>query len=347
MTDRHTVIGMFSGGLDSILAARIMVLEGFEVIALHFYTGFNDTHARELARGPLERWEPSREIADAARRVGARLLPMDVRGKEYLDLITSPRYGYGSAANPCLDCRAWLLGKAREVMEAEGAILVFTGEVIGQRPMSQHKPALQLVMKLSGLEGRLLRPLSARLLEPTIPEREGMVNRDHLYDFQGRSRRPQQELARMLGIDFYPSSGGGCLLTDPIFGRKFRDILAHSGDRRPTMRELDSLKAGRHLRLPGGLKAVTGRTERENLWLEELFEGKVWVFDAREYPGASVFALGEPDEPDARLVAAVAARYSKGRGQAEVVVVARRGAETREYIVRPATQEEIDPLLIQ
>ena len=113
------------------------------------------------------------------------------------------------------------------------------------------------------------------------------------------------------------------------------------------MRELDSLKAGRHLRLPGGLKAVTGRTERENLWLEELFEGKVWVFDAREYPGASVFALGEPDEPDARLVAAVAARYSKGRGQAEVVVVARRGAETREYIVRPATQEEIDPLLIQ
>lgn len=220
MTGRRTVIGMFSGGLDSILAARIMVIEGFEVIALHFYTGFNDTRARELARGPLGEWTPPPEVADAAQRVGARLLPMDVSGGEYLDLISRPRYGYGSAANPCLDCRAWLLGKARGVMEAEGALLVFTGEVVGQRPMSQHKPALQLVMKRSGLEGRLLRPLSALLLEPTIPEREGIVNRDHLYGFHGRSRRPQQELARKLGIDFYPSSGGGCLLTDPVFGRK-------------------------------------------------------------------------------------------------------------------------------
>jgi hypothetical protein len=290
---------------------------------------------------------PSSEVADAARLVGARILPMDVSGEEYLDLITHPRYGYGSAANPCLDCRSWLLGKARGVMESEGAILVFTGEVAGQRPMSQNKPALQLVMKRSGLEGRLLRPLSARILEPTIPEHEGIVNRGHLYDFHGRSRRPQQELARKLGIDFYPSSGGGCLLTDPIFGRKFKDLLAHSGDRRPTLRELYSLKVGHHLRLPGGLKAVTGRTEHENLWLENLFEGDVWIFDAREYPGASVFILGEPDEPDARLIAAIAARYSKGRGQAEVAVVARRGAETCEYIVRPATQEEIAPLLVQ
>jgi tRNA-uridine 2-sulfurtransferase len=337
---------MFSGGLDSILASRIMVLEGFEVIALHFYTGFSDTHAREIERGPRGSWEPPPEVADAARRVGARLLPMDVNGPEYLDLITHPKHGYGSAANPCLDCRSWLLGKARGIMEETGAVLVFTGEVVGQRPMSQHKPALRLMIKRSGLEGRLLRPLSALLLEPTIPEMEGIVNRDHLYGFSGRSRHPQQELARTLGIDFYPSSGGGCLLTDPIFGRRFHDLIAHP-DSEPSARDFHSLKAGRHLRLPGGLKAVVGRTERENLWLGELFGDEAWAFEACEVPGATVFVLGEPGGEDARLAAAVAAHYGKGRDCDEVTVVARRGEEFREYLVRPASSEEIEPLLIQ
>ncbi len=337
---------MFSGGLDSILSARIMAMEGFEVLALHFYTGFSDSLARELARGYGGAWEPAREVAEAARRAGVRLIPMNASGEEYLDLISNPRSGYGSAANPCIDCRAWLLSKAREFMEAEGAILVFTGEVVGQRPMSQHKPAMQAVLKRSGLEGRLLRPLSAKLLEPTIPEREGIVNRDHMFDFHGRSRQPQQELARRLSIDSYPSSGGGCLLTDPNFGTKFKDLLAHSESSRPASFELESLKAGRHFRLSSGLKAVCGRTEPENIWLEDLLGGKVWTFDTRDHAGTTVFAFGDPDEPDSRLLASIAARYGKGRSLDEVAVIARRGDETREYIVRPARREDIDTLLI-
>ncbi len=337
---------MFSGGLDSILSTRIMVLEGFEVLALHFYTGFSDSLARELARGYGGAWEPTPEVAEAARRVGARLVPVNASGEEYLDLIANPRSGYGSAANPCIDCRAWLLGKAREFMETEGAILVFTGEVVGQRPMSQHKPAMQAVLKRSGLEGRLLRPLSAKLLEPTVPEQEGIVNRDHLFGFHGRSRHPQQDLARRFGIDFYPSSGGGCLLTDPNFGIKFKDLLSHKGEKRPSSYEFEALKAGRHFRLPSGVKAVCGRTEPENLWLERLLDGKVWTFDTRDMAGTTVFAFGDPDDADSRLLASIAARYGKGRELDEVAVISRRGEKTREYIVRPALQKDIDPLLM-
>ncbi len=337
---------MFSGGLDSILSTRIMTMEGFEVLALHFYTGFSDSLTRELARGYGGVWEPAPEVAEAARRVGARLVPMNVSGEEYLDLIANPRSGYGSAANPCIDCRAWLLSKAREFMEAEGAILVFTGEVVGQRPMSQHKPAMQAVLKRSGLEGRLLRPLSAKLLEPTIPEREGIVNRDHLFDLHGRSRHPQQELAKRFGIDFYPSSAGGCLLTDPNFGIKFKDLLVHSESTRPASCEIEALKVGRHFRLPSGVKAVCGRTEPENLWLEGLLDGKVWTFDTRDHAGTTVFVFGDPDDRDSRLLASIAARYGKGRALDEVAVVARKGDEVREYIVRPAGHEDIEPLLL-
>ena len=337
---------MFSGGLDSILAHRIMVLEGFDVIALHFYTGFNGVLAREIGEPFPWEWTPSPEVVESARQVGARLFPMDVGGQEYLDILANPRYGYGSAANPCIDCRTYLLKKAKEVMEEEGAILVFTGEVLSQRPMSQMRSSMNLVLKRSGLEGRLLRPLSAKLLDPTIPELEGIVNRDHLYGFSGRSRKPQQGLARQFGIDTYPSPAGGCLLTDESFGRRFHDILSHPEGGGLTLRDLNSLKTGRHIRLPGGLKIIVGRTDQENRYFEGLLAGQAWMFDARDYSGATVFALGEPDAEDFPRVAAITARYSKGRDRESVVVIARTVNGTREYTVVPATQEEIDPLLI-
>ncbi len=343
---KHKVVGMFSGGLDSILAHRIMVLEGFEVIALHFYTGFNGVLAREIGETPPWKWNPPPEVVESALRAGARLLPMDVGGQEYLDILSNPCYGYGSAANPCIDCRIYLLKKAKEVMEEEGAILVFTGEVLGQRPMSQMRSSMNLALKKSGLEGRLLRPLSAKLLDPTIPEQEGIVNRDHLYGFSGRSRKPQQELARQFGIDTYPSPAGGCLLTDVSFGNRFQDLLAHLGDHRLSLTDLNSIKTGRHLRLPSGIKIIVGRTDQENRYLEDLLHGSAWMFDARDYSGATVFMLGEPAPGDFLRAASITARYSKGRDRESVVVIARGDRETREFTVTPASQEEIDPLLI-
>ncbi len=346
MRKKYKVVGMFSGGLDSILAHRIMALEGFEVIGIHFYTGFNGDLGRDIRHGPFWKWAPPRQVAESALRLGIRLLPMDVSGEDYLDILSNPCYGYGSAANPCQDCRIYLLKKAKEVMEAQGALLVFTGEVLGQRPMSQMRPTLNMVMKKSGLEGRLLRPLSARLLDATIPEQEGIVNREHLYGFSGRSRKPQQELAKTLGVTEYPSPGGGCLLTDKGFGRKFHDLLGHLGDHRLTLLDLNSIKTGRHIRLPGGLKVILGRNEQENAYLEDLLGENAWKFDAADFPGATAFVPGEPSEDDFFRVASITARYGKARGRESTRILARRGEETREFTVRPAKQEEIEPYLL-
>lgn len=336
---------MFSGGLDSILSARIMSDEGFEVIALHFYTGFNGKVSRDVARGTEMPWTPEQRVIDAANKLGIRLIPVDV-STEYLDIMLKPRYGYGSAANPCIDCRIFFLEKAREVMEAEEAVLVFTGEVLGQRPMSQHKRQLKLVEKRSGLDGRLLRPLSARLLEPTIPETEGIVNRDHLYEFSGRSRKPQQDLARRYGIDWYPAPGGGCILTDKQFGKKFHDLVSHSVKREITLQDLTSLMTGRHLRLESGRKVIVGRTEVENDFLMKLLAPQCWYFEARDFQGATVFMLDDPDEEDFLKISAITARYGKGEQEESVVVIAKQGDKEKEFVVKPAKHENIEPLLI-
>lgn len=336
---------MFSGGLDSILAASIMHREGIDVMVVHFYNGFNTPVAHELAAGAGTPWTPPEAVVEAARRIGVRLLPVDVSG-EFHDLLLHPPHGYGSVANPCIDCRVFLLRHAKEIMERENASFVFTGEVMGQRPMSQMKLMLRHVEKASGLEGRLLRPLSALLLEPTIPEREGLVDRSRLYRFSGRSRHPQQALAREFGIDFYPSPAGGCHLTDVSFGRRFHDLIGNLNGRDPSAAELTSLKTGRHLRLQGGVKLVTGRNETENTFFNGLFKGTGWCFHATELPGADVFAPSELTETDFPRIAAIAARYSKGRDADSVTIAAENGNEIRVFNVKPSTQDEIDPLLV-
>ena len=346
MTDRPIVIHMFSGGLDSILAARILKDEGLEVVALHFYTGFNDTMPREIGRGYSGTWEPPEYVVEAARRLDIELLPLDVSGEEYVRMLLDPRYGYGSAANPCIDCRILLLTKAREVMEERGAILVSTGEVLGQRPMSQHKNAMNAVEKRSGLAGRLLRPLSAKLFPPTIPETGGIINRDHLYDIEGRSRKRQQELAERFGINYFPTPGGGCILTAVQFGVKFHDLLSHTGKKDVDGRLLASLLTGRHLRLESGVKLIVGRDERDNDYLEGVLGNDYWRFRARDFLGPIVFATDEPGEEDFTTIAAITARYGKGSKEASVVIVAEKGDMSREIEVVPATPDVTDRLLL-
>jgi len=272
-------------------------------------------------------------------------MPLDVT-EVFRDVLLKPSYGYGSAVNPCIDCRIFTLRRAREIMDAEGASFVFTGEVLGQRPMSQHRNALELVAKRSGLEGRLLRPLSARLMEPTIPEKEGIVNHSSLCGFSGRSRKPQQELAARWGIDWYPNSGGGCMLTDRNFAPRFRDLVAHSGGGDVSCRALMSLKTGRHFRLPGGTKIIVGRTESENDYVEALLGGDHWVFTARDFPGASVIAFDEPHEEEFPVIASICARYGKGASLDTAAVVAVKGLTSRIFDVTPAFQSDIDAYYI-
>jgi len=344
LTERKKAIQLFSGGLDSILAARIVADEGFEVIALHIYNGFNCSVGRMIAGGANWTWEPAPTVTDAAERLGIRLVTQDIT-EEFRDVLLHPRHGYGSGANPCIDCRIMILQKARKLMEQEGAAFVFTGEVAGQRPMSQNLSTMRHIEKVSGMTGYILRPLSAKLLEPTIPEQQGVIDRDHLYDIQGRSRKRQQELARAFGIDFYPQPGGGCLLTDPSFSIRFHDLLAHTNGV-PGRADLETLKTGRHLRLPDGTKVIVGRTAAEHGFLDRLLGDGYWRFEARDFPGPAVYAMTEPSEDKVGLIASVTARYGKGSGEESVVVTVSRLGIAREITVAPARPDDVRKLLI-
>src|SRR5512134_2669451 len=208
-------IGMISGGLDSTLALALVRRQGIEVKAVNFYTGLCITETQRRKGGRADGTIPQNEALRAAADLEVDVEYVDISGPEYLEMLLHPRYGYGANANPCVDCRIFMMRKAKEIMEREGADFVFTGEVLGQRPKSQRRDTLRIVERESGLTGRLVRPLSAKLLEPTLPEKAGLLDRERLEDISGRSRQRQMALARELGIEDWPQPAGGCCyLTD-------------------------------------------------------------------------------------------------------------------------------------
>ena len=339
-------IGLISGGLDSALAAGLLMELGVQVKGLYFSTGFCKVDHRRAINDPREAVE---RLRNPGLRTGALLgFPVEVVdvAEAYLEVVRHPRHGYGANVNPCIDCRIFMLYKAREVMEQEGADLVFTGEVLGQRPMSQYKKALRLVEKDAGLSGRLLRPLSAHFLEPTLPECDGRLDRKRLLSIQGRSRLPQMALARKLGIDEYAQpSGGCCYLADPNYARRFRDLVAHAGDHPITGEDTTLLKVGRHFRLDPQLKLVTGRNEGENYFLERYTAGR-WTIHPSDRAGTFALGLGEPDQDQLLLMAAIVARYSQHRDAAAVAVAVARESHRQVLSVAPASQETLQRLML-
>lgn len=289
-------IALLSGGLDSTLAVRLILDQGIEVEALNFVTPFCTCNRK----GRCE----ARHIAEE----------LDIPWKtiaiteEFFQVIREPRHGYGSGMNPCLDCRILMFSRAKEWMEEIGAAFVFTGEVLGQRPMSQHRRAMRIIDRESGLDGRVLRPLSARLLEPTIPEKEGLVDREKLLAIQGRSRKPQMALAEEYGIADYPCPAGGCLLTDPGFARRMRDLMRF----RPgfDLNDVNLLKVGRHFRLSPGVKVVVGRNEDENHRLQHLARRGDFFFEVKGCGSPITLLRREAGEEEIHLPAAITARYS-------------------------------------
>lgn len=268
-----------SGGLDSQLAVRVLQRAGAEVEAVCFRTPFFG----------------SREAEAAAQRLGVVLHTIDFTDDE-IALIEHPPHGFGSAMNPCIDCHAKMISRAGELMERLGFDFVATGEVQGQRPMSQNRQALALVERISGLAGRLVRPLSALLLEPTIPEREGLLDRGRLLDLSGRGRERQLALAAEFGLVDFPSPAGGCKLTEAGFARKLRDLLDHEGLRERALVEL--LTVGRRFRLPGGTGVILGRDQAENAVLRDYAPPA-----SRPAPGAAVLAPVNAPGPTAVLPA--------------------------------------------
>jgi tRNA-uridine 2-sulfurtransferase len=340
-------LGLVSGGLDSTLAARLMLDQGIEVIGVNFNTGFciSDTR-RQVGR----RQDNGAPLRHEALRTGSDLnIPVEIVdvSQEYLQIVTNPRWGYGKNANPCVDCRIMMLRHAQAMLAQFQAQFVFTGEVLAQRPMTQHRPTMRQIEKQSGLDGLLLRPLSALRLPETTVEKNGLVDRSRLKGFAGRTRKPQLALAAEFGLTDFPQPAGGCcFLTDPAFGRKFFDHLRHTKEGyQVTLEDMILLKVGRHLRFPSGSKLILGRDEAENNFLETRLQGK-WALQTRDVVGPLALLDGIAGEADLAYAARIVARYSDGHDLPEVAVQCSIGGSERILAVAPLLAEEAAKLLV-
>jgi tRNA-specific 2-thiouridylase len=301
---------VFSGGLDSMLAAELIRAQGINVLALFFETPF---FTSEKAR-------------DSAQSMGLTHKVVDIT-KRHLNVVKRPKHGYGGNMNPCIDCHALMFKITGEMLKKEGADFVLSGEVLGQRPMSQNKKSLALIASESGLDGLLLRPLSAKRLPVTIPEEKGWVKRELLMDFQGRSRKPQMELAQALNIKGYPSPAGGCLLTEKVFSRRLKDLFSSQSD--PDLREIELLKVGRHFRISPHTKLVVGRNKSENEEICALTRKKDLVLTSASVPGPTVLFLGNFSDSALELAAAITVAYSDAEDGETIPVRVVGGSEDR------------------
>jgi hypothetical protein len=343
MSKTTKAIGLISGGLDSTLALALVKRQGIEVKAVTFYTGFCITETQRRKGGRSDGSVPRNEALRAAADLESDVELVDISGPEYLEMLLHPRFGYGANANPCVDCRIFMMKKAKEIMEREGADFVFTGEVLGQRPKSQRRDTLRIIERESKMDGRLLRPLSAKLLKPTIPEVEGKVDRERLLDLSGRGRTPQIALAKEIGLADWPQPAGGCcFLTDESFSKKFFDLLAAreaAGEgRHISHEEVILLTVGRHFRLSPRAKLIIGRSEVENALLEHHVAGRARL-EVPDVSGPVCLVEGAPSEEDRRLAAAIVARYGKARGEPRVVVEWREGERVERLEVEPFRDE--------
>ena len=284
---------LLSGGLDSTLVVRILQEQNIEVEAVNFRTAFGCCKDDAL---------------EMSRQFGVKVTLVSVND-DYFKLIEKPKYGWGKGINPCVDCRIYMFRLAKKFMEVSGASFVATGEVVGQRPMSQQMKQLQIIEAESGLKDILLRPLSAKLLEPTLPERLGIVDRERLYGINGRSRKELLELAVKYGIENPPTPSSGCLLTEPDFADRVRDLFEHTPDYERW--HFETLKVGRHFRLTGETKVILGRDQEENKRLEMLNHKGSVLFIPFNFKGPSALITGKSDGDSEKKACAMILRYTK------------------------------------
>lgn len=336
-------VALVSGGLDSMLAVRVIQDQGIHVEGINFYTGFCVEGHTQAIRSE-ERAKPKRNNALwVAEQLGIKLHILDVI-EDYKDVVMNPKHGYGSYMNPCLDCKSFMVRKAREWMEQNGFDFIITGEVMGQRPMSQRKDTMPVVARESGAFDRLLRPLCAKLLPPTLPEREGWVDRDKLLDFNGRSRKPQMALAAHYGFTEYAQPAGGCcFLVNPQYSHKLADLWEHRGSKQYDFDDIMLLKVGRHLRPRPHFKMLVGRDEGENNFLNG-YRKRFLHMQAVDQPGPLVLVDGDVDDSDIELAARLTARFGKGRESGCVTVnVTTPDGRSRDVNVAPLPANEIPP----
>ncbi len=341
MPEPRKAVALISGGLDSLLAAKVMLEQGIHVEGINFFTGFcveGHTHAIRKK----DRARPKRNNALwVAEQLGIKLHIVDVI-EEYKDIVINPRHGYGANLNPCLDCKVFMVRKARQWIEEHGFDFIVTGEVIGQRPKSQRADTLPVVAHESGAGDLLLRPLCAKNLPPSRPEREGWVDRDRLFDFQGRTRKPQMALARKFGFtDYAQPAGGCCFLTDAQYSVKLADLWKARGERRYELDDIMLLKVGRHLRPRDNFKLIVGREDGENRFLHGYRKQFAHMFPV-SHKGPLVLIDGKVSDDDLELAARLTARFSQGRDAERVDVEVRLpDGRNRVLHVQPMAGEDV------
>lgn len=303
----NKAVALLSGGLDSALAIHLIKSQGIDVTAIHF-TSFFSPGNQEKENSPVRRLAAQLDVP----------LVFLTKGQDFLELIRNPRYGHGKNINPCIDCRIYTLIKAKEFMEQIGASFIVTGEVVGQRPMSQRMNTIRLIEKRAGCNGIVVRPLSGKLLPITKPEEAGIVNRESLLDIAGRGRKVQLSLASQLNLSGYSPPAGGCLLTEPIFSRRVRDLLFDQQN--ISSEDLQLLHYGRHIKIRPGLKIIVGRNERENDALIKIGQEKI-KFSPINFPGPVVLAAGAPTAEEDVFIGSILRRYVKESARGEMICV--------------------------
>lgn len=319
-TIQRKAISLVSGGLDSMLATRVILEQGVHVEGINFYTGFcveGHTHA---IRKQDQKKKKRNNALWVAEQLGIKLHIIDIV-EEYKDVVINPKHGYGANLNPCLDCKIFMVNKARQWMLENDFDFIITGEVIGQRPKSQRRQTMPIVAAESGADDRLLRPLCAKYLPLTLPERAGWVDREQLFDFSGRSRKPQMALADRFGIEDYAQPAGGCcFLTDANYSSKLADMWEHRGEKRYEFDDIMLLKVGRHLRPRPHFKLIVAREDGENRFLEGYRKQFTHLY-ANSHPGPLALVEGsELSAEDLNLAARILARFGKGRDAESVNV---------------------------
>ena len=291
--DQIKGLGLCSGGLDSILSALLLQRQGIDITWICFETPFFSSESAQKA----------------SRMTGIPLMTLDITD-DYMEMMKSPRAGFGKNMNPCMDCHALMFSKAGEILKTKGFLFLFSGEVLGQRPKSQNKNSLRYVEKNSGFDGQILRPLCARLLPETLIEQKGLVDRQKLMDISGRSRKIQMQMAKAFGIKEYPSPAGGCLLTDKIFSDRLKDLM--NTQKLFNKRELYYLKHGRHFRLDSKTKVIVGRSEKDNQHLLNYFEKNMdLLLRPAKIPGPDVILTGKDTKKNIQTSAMICASYTK------------------------------------
>lgn len=343
MTKQRKAVALISGGLDSMLAAKAIQQQGVHVEGINFFTGFcveGHTHAIRKQ----DKAKPKRNNALwVAEQLDMPLHIIDVID-EYKDVLLNPKYGYGANMNPCLDCKCFMVRKAYEWIQEHDFDFIITGEVVGQRPMSQRRDTMNVVVKESGVGDRLLRPLCAKNMPPTLPERESWVDRDKLYGFNGRSRKPQFALAAEFGFtDYATPAGGCCFLTDAVYSAKLVDLWQGRGSREYDLDDIMLLKVGRHIRPRPNFKLIIGREEGENLFMEG-YRKQFVSMRMHTLPSPLVLLDGDLQPGDEALAASILARFTKGRELPEVeVAVTSREGEMQVIKVKPMAESDMAP----